>query len=224
MWKIAARLRLHRASAGAIALGALLLCATPLGSLPLARAACRDDGPGAPATNSSVLEFQYAGWLQTFSASDSILTEVSVWHTVPDTLYGGVSLYLGNVDPTGFADLKQPIAGPFVAPPSFATPGDPAPMVFSISPPVHLSPGRTYYFAVAIPAPGSIAAVGLATDSTGTAAPGSAWKWKFPRLPIEGGGIEASVHAGDLIYVLEYCDNVVSAASSTWGEIKTRYR
>lgn len=100
----------------------------------------------------------------------------------------------------------------------------PAPYVFVIDPPLHLTRDRRYYFAIKEIT--GFAVINILSDTSDTYTAGRA-VIVSPCIDCQGLGCGISLPYNprwDLIFDLAFCDAATAIRPSTWGQCKVRYR
>lgn len=174
--------------------------------------------------NSGNAAFNGRSLAQTFVASDSLLSSVTVWRAAdPNAHINPMHLYLCGVDSTGRPDTQNILLdGPTIV--CACQGNEPMPVRFELSTPLGLVRSHSYCFAIKEDSDNCFGGFGLAVDSLDDFANGSAWE--IHATPnCHGLGLSTfELQGNDLAFVLEFCSDAVPTRSGTWGRAKEMYR
>ncbi len=218
-----AHARLAGAMAGwvRLALCAVLLSCTP--GYAVATCSTKTLSVAVADADTFLQPFGGRSWGETFLATDTIITSVSVWLAVKPTVGWG-HLFVTDVDSSGTPDVLFAhvlLDGPVLLPPA----GDgihPTEFRFALDPPFAL-PGRGQFF-FSVEANDCFSSFSLLADTQNAYPRGAAWH-TVPTTDCNNlGGARASLPGTDLVFEIEFCDTMTSTRHPTWGEMKVRYR
>jgi hypothetical protein len=163
------------------------------------------------------------GWGQVFAADDTILRAVTVWRPAFEpVVYSTGQLFITVVDSTG-----RPIGYDvlLVGPSQLAPQGDSVhatPWRFEISPPFALPHRGLYFFDIIDNT--CLGEFNLVANTHDPYAPGGAWKTTAGFDCSSPAGVFTETPGIDLVFKIEFCDTTTATRSSTWGQLKKRYR
>lgn len=199
----------------------LLGVTTRAGAARLTATACSPVGVDTSTASLQAAVFLGEAIGQTFFATDTLVASITVWRPAPfDTGYAGWHLYLFATDSLGMPDRQQLILnGPTVYN-YFGDGVHPIAMRFVFDPPLSLPRPGEYEMAFhAEPCDGQFY---FLYDNRNHYPDGSAWlhgrSGCLPRSGPEGFPLL------DMIFEIVFCDPSTPARSSSWGEVKARYR
>ena len=164
---------------------------------------------------------------QTFFASDTIISRITVWRPPGMTSVWGAHIFLTGTSADGRPDVNQVfLDGQTLAVFDSDPPGQMIEMPFTFDPPVTLPRPGTYAFFLqgANCTPGSVWYI--AASNLNPYHDGSYWlTGRVDSSPCHLRAVDGGSDVVDLLFDIEFCSSGATATSvRSWGELKVIYR
>jgi hypothetical protein len=167
---------------------------------------------------------------QSFLATDSVITKITVWRPAGNLSMIGAKLYIVEVDTTWSPPRPRSqqllLDGPTILVFDSSPPGQDIEIPFVIDPPLHLPRLGLYAFFVQVENCFGSEAWRLLVDEQNHYPYGIAWiTGRVTQPPCHLRFVDGGEDSTDHVFQVEYCsDTPTPTLRRSWGELKIRYR